>query len=150
MHLPTCEGASCLCRAITIHEAGHAVMALVLGCKVEAVTVVPTDDAAGGVRYRAPTDTIDALVILAGPAAEVLALGELDGAEVEDFDEAAKIIAAERVPAMLDTAVALLGAHWTTVERLAQVLCERPTLSGHDMQRALRGLLRPLGPWRVP
>lgn len=67
---------------VAIHEAGHAVMARLLGRGIEFVTIVPDDDALGRVQHslaRLPTEALGrharetwAMIALAGPLAEAV------------------------------------------------------------------------------
>jgi hypothetical protein len=78
---------------VAIHEAGHAVMARVLGRGIELVTIVPDSDALGRVKHpvtRLPPEALGrharetwSMIALAGPLAEALH----NGAEIDTQDE---------------------------------------------------------------
>jgi len=78
---------------VAVHEAGHAVMARVLGRGIELVTIVPDDDALGRVQHslaRLPPEELGrharetwGMIALAGPLAEALH----DDRELDTQDE---------------------------------------------------------------
>jgi len=143
-HLKTCTGAGCLCHRILVHEAGHAVMAMVLNCPLRWATVVPDEDATGQVSLKPPTSTINVMVTLAGAAAELIGCGPLDGAEQDDMDSIAVLLDKPALEQMFQIVTALLGAHWTAVLALAEVLAERGTMSKSDISKAVGRHLHPM------
>lgn len=133
-------------RVVAIHEAGHAVMAFLLGAKIDVATVVPTEEAGGRVEAkakRAGTRAMDLLVEMSGPAAEFLEFGFLNGGEDEDFRYARQHLDVGARLALFEGAVTLLRAHWPAVEAVATALHEWQTLSDSDVRKAIRGKVDP-------
>jgi hypothetical protein len=144
-----------------IHEAGHALLCLVLGVPVveaelrdrelaraDGVTVY--GDPSGGVVRHQPTDAVsNAVIALAGPCAESIWLNQRGavfkrhGVLDRDLDEAARDVAelfgpedALEVVAVLSRATtAALTVAWADVERLAKALGEGGPLSGAALDR---------------
>lgn len=151
-HLRNCgrqvEGSdACFCRALAVHEAGHAVVALVLGLRIDSIEIAAPgswEDGAGAVRFRERGDVRDLLTILAGPAAERLACGEIDpGAAAPDLAEVRVHVDGPALRALMVVTEILLAAHWPAVELLAAELAPRPQLSESDARKLLRPLLHP-------
>ncbi|KQK30435.1 AAA family ATPase [Bosea thiooxidans] len=90
-------------RHIAIHEAGHAVVAHVLGYKVEAVTIRGEGDAGGWTDLRLPSISdrrlIEARVkiLLAGRAANTAFGATADTGATADLAEATRLLAAARL-----------------------------------------------------
>jgi ATP-dependent Zn protease len=131
------------------HEAGHAVVALVLGRPVQHVSILPTREFLGLCRFgkavvRPSEDWVEReiLISLGGIAAEALHTGEhdWDGAERDhrfvrelSLQRAGNERAAERLERrLLSKAEHLLSrpAHWRAVERIAAELLRVREISG--------------------
>ncbi len=141
------------------HEAGHAVMALVLGRPVHAVSVMPDERRAGACEFGKPTfrpteDWLEReiLISLAGLAAEAKFTGDYNwGAAARDQIYVQKLAEsragekrAERLQRrLLAKAEHLLNQeeHWQAVEWIAAELIRLGSISGraakHFFERAL-------------
>ncbi len=117
-----------------VHEAGHTVAALALGCEIARVSIGARG--AGNTRMGLPRSRRDAVsILLAGTASEALALGRahLELAQVEQqysgagVDLALARLRCHGVPGLpIEVAwretIDLLSARWPAVELLAAVL----------------------------
>lgn len=144
------------------HEAGHAVVACLVGRPFEYVTIAPSDDTLGHVRYGLPSSVLDVeardrlteraigrtvLTALAGPEAEASFAGRYSHVGAAGDWEAATSIAfircgsTEEVSAYLRwmelRARGLLRAHWHRVGARGSLLRE-PTISSRRA-RAIAG-----------
>ncbi len=90
-------------RHIAIHEAGHAVVAHLLGYKVEAVTIRGEGDAGGWTDLRLPSISDRGLIearvkiLLAGRAANTSFGATADTGATADLAEATRLLAAARL-----------------------------------------------------
>jgi len=90
-------------RHVAIHEAGHAVIAHLLGHKVESVTIRSDGDAGGWTDIRLPSVSDRALIearvsiLLAGRAANGLFGAPADTGATADLAEATRLLAAARL-----------------------------------------------------
>jgi plasmid stabilization system protein ParE len=134
--------------ATAYHEAGHAVMALILGRPVHAVSILPDRDLLGLCEFgkaavRPSEDWIERemLISLGGLAAEARHTGtyawdqaDRDLQYVRDLaEQRAGPRRAQRLERrLLSKAEHLLGkeGHWRAVERIAAELLRRGTVSG--------------------
>lgn len=134
--------------ATAYHEAGHAVVALVLGRPVQLVSVLPTRDLLGVCQFRNPVfrpseDWLEReiLIALAGLAAEAIHTGNYGWDEASrDLVYVRKLVVqragerrAERLERrMLAKVEHLLGQerHWRAVELIAAALLEQGEISG--------------------
>jgi hypothetical protein len=123
------------------HEAGHAVIACALGCKVRFVIIDPNgggecqcDDPPEGERDR------KIMLCFAGPAAQrkhkPSSWKSWHGND--DYRKAVELVQGlgvsdERVTALIRETLALVEQHWARIERFAQVLLERGTLQGDEI-----------------
>ncbi len=127
----------------SIHEAGHAVIALRLGLVFDHVTAVPDDDAQtdGALHWTelhtndglAITPELDAVVLLAGPFAEAkllqLSLDEVlaDEAAGEDREALATLgLSDAQFISASREALALVEREWPAIERVARELAGGP------------------------
>jgi ATP-dependent Zn protease len=111
--------------ACAYHEAGHAVVARVLGCKVKSITISPR---CGSVEMEESPPTAEDAFILAwaGRAAQK----RYDPASVQgthdDFQQAHEIskygISEERVGQLIGNAHDLVAEHWPAIEEQARKL----------------------------
>ncbi|MCW2282583.1 hypothetical protein M2323_000344 [Rhodoblastus acidophilus] len=89
-------------RVTAIHEAGHAVVGVVVGRRIEAVSILSKGSTAGATSMRRagscflPMDDIEkeVTVLLAGRAAEMVVLGRASGSAESDIREATSLVAA--------------------------------------------------------
>ncbi len=145
-----------------IHEAGHAVMALLMGRPVQKVSIVPKTRRLGAVtmqkgRSKPTKDLLEAdlLILLAGMAAEARCSGKynLQGA-AQDLQMAEKLAlhrggnpkqASKVIGKALDKTNHLLSQeeNWAAVKAIAKELLEHQTISGrsakHHLDLAKRG-----------
>jgi hypothetical protein len=147
------------------HEAGHAVIAYVLGYKLKSVTIIPTHDAHGMVQYLDPLRGIplDAEVSdrarlrlekaiqisFAGPLAQRKFKehawrdyhGEFDFKKIGELGIRA-VGSAEQQKAFLRwleiATLEMVDAHWSAIERVAKLLLARDRLNGAEIIAALR------------
>jgi hypothetical protein len=136
----------CFCTAVAHHEAGHAVAALVLGVRIDSLAIHDgkgDGDASGRMNFQGTGDVREHLVTLAGPAAERLAVGFLDGAEADDVRSVRAAMDAAAAGVLMALAEVIVASHWPAVTRLVETLADRPEMNGHDLRKLLRGLLVP-------
>lgn len=143
-----------------IHEAAHAVVARLFNIPVDTVTIVPTDDSWGHMRWIPPDgfdpdeeDHIETvhrtiMVKLAGPASEEIAFGQSGDGCGHDFDTAVDIACYitgndEELQRIYDEkweqTKQLLSEHWSTVEALAEQLLIHKTLDGNQVHQLMAG-----------
>ena len=143
-------------RRTAYHEAGHALIAYLEGVETEKVSTVPGEDSFGayeGIHRKASEVELDdgheftdetaakhMRITAAGAEAERLVFGggELEG---RDFDTLADL--AVRHPQidqeeMMDQVLEMLRSNRKALDRLAESLLERGTLSGDEMEALLR------------
>ena len=135
--------------ATAYHEAGHAVVALALGRPVQRVSIEPGELRLGHCEFRKgafrPTDDLietEILILLGGLAAEAQHTGEYGWDEASQDLRAVRRLTARRAGnagkaerlerRMLDKTEHLLAqpGAWPAVERIADELLERRTISG--------------------
>lgn len=149
---------------VAIHEAGHAVALVLLGREVVSVTIMPDGDVLGETA-QAPPDPVpdmdddawdewltgNAVYLLAGHEAErrVSAPEEfgIEGVVDHDWSKATKMVREvagqyeERQWALLNRSLAearvLLARNWSSVEKVADELRRKGTLSGADVSALL-------------
>lgn len=148
------------------HEAGHAVMAHLVGQIVTAVEIVGDEEHSGSVcslrfggqptsgESLAEARTLETriLCLVAGGAAEDILTGERRPRESDgDLDEAARLALRlveewHQVVPMLDEArdgaVDVLRNHWEAVEALALRLLVHRRLSGEEVRRLIEAVGR--------
>ena len=135
------------------HEAGHAVMAHVLGKDFKTVSILPDGVGAGRIDFKAPVSErsleMESIVAVAGVAAEGLATGRLrvilqetpsyliiadDVHRLTSYLLQTGIVAEDNIPAFLQRAVMdavkTLRANWPAVEAVAKALLKEKTISG--------------------
>jgi len=157
---PTSTSHTPLERLTAFHEAGHAVVALLMGRAVQRVSIEPDTTRLGKCEFgkgtfRKPKDLLEAdvLVLLAGVAAEARVSGEYAwGGASQDLKSARRLTRsragserqAERLERrLLDKVEHLLAdaAHWSAVEVIAAELLAHRTISGraakHHFDRAV-------------
>jgi hypothetical protein len=139
-----------------IHEAGHAVVAMRVGLRVKAVSILPREGSTGRCLFDIkrsvdPGARSCASVKLAGQLAEQMARGEKPRvnwlADDPDTADARELLAGERDPLLVRRLVALATAatlftRWYQVERLAKALERRRVLVGNEVREAALGLVR--------
>ncbi|MBL7851215.1 MAG: M50 family metallopeptidase [Cyclobacteriaceae bacterium] len=121
---------------LTIHEAGHAVVAHVLGVPFEGVTIRAEGDTHGRLLTSTFFDRTHgpwaaALVYAAGPAAEKLKFGNDSDYGRDDYRGMTGNVPPHMVATAYQEAEDLLRKHWPKVEALAKQLEWRGTLT-HD------------------
>lgn len=146
---------------VAVHEAGHAVMARVLGRGIELVTIVPDEEALGRVQHsvaRLPPEALGrqaretwGMIALAGPLAEALHEGtELD---TQDEELALALELTMSLSASADEAVAyvvwlleraktLLLSLWGLVIYFADELLKHGTVRSHEVHALIDSHLR--------
>lgn len=152
-------------RVVAYHEAGHAVVAVVLGVRFQEVTVRPDTGTDGHIRYRRPvpgsavlegwTDERlhrlvrrEGLVLFAGDHAVKLGTGrrELQGA-AGDREQMAELIGLLHSDGPIGAALwrylnrwslELVQGHWRAVERVAGALLVRQRLTESEVRPYLR------------
>jgi hypothetical protein len=144
-----------------VHEAGHAVVAFVLGRPIHEVSIRPRGRFAGVCKFqkgkgRPTEDHIDRemQISLAGVAAEIRHLGKADarGAQTDlirsmnmALERTGSKERAERlVRRTIDRALHLLDqpGHWNAVEVLLALLIEHETISGRAVRHAVEESLK--------
>jgi len=123
-------------RRASVHEAGHATIATVLGLRVTSVDLSATRFAIGGANVTSAANRIK--VYMAGAAA----LHHLDPANDEhgDAGDAQNIAVALNDDICLDLRATwlqtceLVEAHWPTIERVAHALGRRGRLTGWQVR----------------
>ena len=153
-------------RLTAFHEAGHAVMAELCGRLLTEVEIVGDREHTGSVQSLAfPPDPADGAqsgeetedverrlkIILAGIVAEAVLSGREDWDETsEDLDLAVRLAmrlvddCEDVLPLLSDIGADVrrdLHAHWPAVERLANELIDRKTMTGSEVRRLLTPLL---------
>lgn len=133
------------------HEAGHAVMAILMGRPVQKVSIIPSQNRLGAMtlqkgRTKQVQDKLegDMLILLAGMAAEGRKSGKynLQGAS-QDLRMVEKLAlaragnarqASKLIHKMLDKTQHLLSdrANWTAVKAIAAELLEHESISGRN------------------
>jgi len=138
------------------HEAGHAVMALLMGRSVQKVSIIPSQNRLGACtiqkgRAKQVRDKLEAevLILLAGMAAEGRKSGRynLQGAS-QDLRKVEKLAlsrsgnakqASKYIHRMLDKTQHLLSkpSTWKAVKVIAEELIERESISGRTARHHL-------------
>ncbi|MFC7337929.1 cell division protein FtsH [Haloferula chungangensis] len=138
------------------HEAGHAVMALLMGRSIQKVSIIPSQNRLGSChiqkgRAKQVQDKLEAeiLILLAGMAAEGRKSGRynLQGAS-QDLQAVEKLAmarsgnprqASKLVHKLLDKTQHLLAnkATWTAVKVIAEELIEHESISGRAARHHL-------------
>ena len=129
-------------RRTCVHEAGHAVMALLLGAKIESVSVVPREGSRGRTIADAPTTFGDCMIAAAGSVAECIEFEYDDNARDEDRGLVHHLTGGIPYEEYQCAARWMLSMHWTAVQRVADALLSWYVMSGHDL-RVCVGELRP-------
>ncbi|HIE98482.1 MAG TPA: cell division protein FtsH [Planctomycetes bacterium] len=152
--------------ATAYHEAGHAVMALILGRSIEKVTISPAQLQTGGFRlgacriqkgrFKASKDALedDVLILLAGMVAESHVTGRFCEAGAAQDLRAVKRLLANRAQSgrnvdrltrrLLDKTEHILGAaaHATAIRMVSQELLQKETITGRAVQQMLKQALQ--------
>jgi hypothetical protein len=141
-------------RHIAIHEAAHAVAALCFRFNFHYVTIIPTDDAVGQVKFTKRNRALWSdrrlenylIVTLAGPAASMKQHPHSHplGYALADYDEARHLIFDLKKYApdtylrlMEGRAKHFVESHWPQIEAVAAGLIEHGTLKPDDVQAAM-------------
>jgi ATP-dependent Zn protease len=148
--------------ATAYHEAGHAVMAIVLGRSIEKVTISPALLQTGGSRlgacrvqkgrFKASRDGLedDVLILLAGMVAESHFTGRYCEEGAAQDLRAVKRLLAKRAKndrnidrltrRLLDKTEHILGAseHAKTIQRVSRELLHKKTITGRAVQHWLK------------
>jgi hypothetical protein len=139
-------------RCIAIHETGHAVAYVVLGCRVDAVTLRPDGTGSVEFRYTRPQPA----GVWAGTAAlRHMLLVESASSHADLFDVIATgsvgaTSDAEHLHAMADDGIdiaaarrradELVAGHWTAIEQVAKALLASGHVTGAEIAAELPGL----------
>ncbi len=129
-----------------LHEAGHAVAAVMVGRGFYSVGITINDDRLGTTQLsylkanaRPERALAEIVVALAGIAAEIEIYGSPRGCEADIRDAAQWCL---RVDAdffdMLEAARKLVLKHWAAIERVAAVLLDVGTLRAVEVRRLAR------------
>ncbi len=111
-----------------VHEAGHAVVAMILGVVPSEAVIDPVVSNRGHVAV--PSDLpprTRALIVAGGLAAESLAFGDRSAA-IDDRDELG-----DAIDHLVAEARDLLGVHFDVVDELSLALLERGTVTGDEL-----------------
>jgi hypothetical protein len=132
---------------VAIHEAGHSVIARVVGLKAGPATI---RDGNAGSYFKDDGSIDNVLAVLAGRAATLEILGRADdyGCSIDDAQAMTLLTTSrfiEREPwyakrvrqQCLDQARALIRKHRAAVEAVADALLQRETLSGAEIDRMM-------------
>jgi hypothetical protein len=144
------------------HEAGHAVVAELHGEHISRVEIVGDEERSGSTEtLRFPADPAEGVAeqttlaevenrlrsVLSGTVAEAMISGREDWDEgSEDLDEAVRLAmklvddCEDVLPLLADIRIdleAVLAERWYLVERLAEELMRRKTLSGAEVRRII-------------
>lgn len=138
------------------HEAGHAVMALLMGRSVQKVSIIPSQNRLGAVtmqkgRSKQVQDKLEAdiLILLAGMAAEGRKSGQYNlGGAKQDLQMVEKLAlsragnpkqATKLIQKTLDKTQHILSqkANWLAVKKIAQELVEHGSISGRAAKHHL-------------
>ena len=138
------------------HEAGHAVMALLMGRSVQKVSIIPSQNRLGAVtmqkgRSKQVQDKLEAdiLILLAGMAAEGRKSGQYNlGGAKQDLQMVEKLAlsragnpkqATKLIQKTLDKTQHILSqkANWLAVKIIAQELVEHGSISGRAAKHHL-------------
>jgi len=129
-------------KRVAIHEAGHTVMAAILGDPVDVVTIVPNGSTKGHTVTRPDTAMTKLLIAASGRIAEEIEFGHSRNGR--DGDHEKVFVAQGLIPWDEIRGVSrwLLSLHWHCVEALSDELIAKKTLSGKEV-RALFGDVLP-------
>ena len=152
-------------KATAYHEAGHAVVAILMGRTVQKVSIIPSQNRLGAVtiqkgRTKKTSDKLEAemLILLAGMAAEARVTGtyNLQGAS-QDLRHVEKLAlsrspnskqATKLIHKTLDKTNHLISnkANWQAIKTIAKELLEHESISGraarHHLELAQQSNLR--------
>lgn len=143
-------------KATAYHEAGHAVLALLMGRPVQKVSIIPSQNRLGAVtiqkgRVKKSTDRLESemLILLAGMAAEARVTGQynLQGAG-QDLAHVEKLAlsrspnskqATKLIHKTLDKTNHLISqkTNWTAIKAIAKELLEHESISGRAARHHL-------------
>ena len=124
---------------VAIHEAGHAIIARVLGITINWVTIIPSDGFLGQCSMRwEPYARRYILALMAGHEAELefLGSGNNDRADHELIAQAVRCQGLHEAP-LRRQARRLVREHRILIERVAGALLERQTLTAHEVGELL-------------
>lgn len=136
-------------RITSVHEAGHAVLALVLQGRVQTISVRADAEVLGHVlaSSKSHLDTPELMIGLGGIAAERVILGSVAPAghdkEPGDLWYVRQFVLPDTEAMLLTITEALVRLHRRAVEQLAEVVAVRGEMNGHDVRRAVIGRLVP-------
>jgi len=147
-----------------VHEAGHAVVAFVLGRPIHDVSIRARGRFAGICKFQKgkgrPTDDWvdrEMQISLAGIAAEIRHLGRADARGAQDDLRRSLNLATERsgcadraerlMKRMLDRTLHLLEqpGHWPAVESIMKQLLEKETISGRAVRHLVEEEMKKVG-----
>jgi ATP-dependent Zn protease len=113
------------------HEAGHVIMAHILGLKV---LLVEASEFSGITRYMRPPGYDVSLLHAAGIAAEFVLRGQWPEQDPsQDGSDAALLAAVSDVKEVMRQAEAIIRWKWDDVRRVAEAMMNRRTLSENDL-----------------
>ena len=128
-------------RRTAVHEAGHAAMAILLGCRLDRVSVRERVGGhlieSGRAFTLSRTPSAHVLVMVAGAAAERIYFGDGTQPTFDDLREAQKVAQAPQGVVLFGRAAKeLLRLHWAGVMAIALALEEHATLQGSEARDA--------------
>lgn len=127
-----------------IHEASHAVMALVLRGKCHEVTIVRTRETLGHAEASSATILNDVLVCAAGAAGERIVCGRAAPGSVGGDREIIGLqTGGVAYGEYLAVAEWILSIHWQAVLELSRELLVRKTMNQYDIRKAVARYLCP-------
>lgn len=124
------------------HEAGHAVMALLVGAKIESVSVVPRSDSRGRTIADSSTAFGHVMIAAAGSIAEVMGFGNDDNRTDLDYVSVCAMTGGIDYAEYQRCARWMLGMHWHAVKAVAAALSTKYVMSGDDVSACV-GKLEP-------
>lgn len=126
-------------RLAALHEAGHAVVGVVLGCDVERVDIVhrPRKGWGGATHSRPETPTQDVLVGLGGVCAEYVDGKRTTWSGSVDARMVAEVVGPEGVRLARRVVIPLLRMHWPAVLAVRDRLLAKKVVRKRELRRVV-------------